>query len=102
MPQVGAEQAKIFASHFATYIGFALLGWIVSWLNLSLMGVMFICALYSWAVTYEKSKKQKAIRTANFFHHEKEAIQELFEEIPRWVGFCMQFRFMLSKSDGFT
>lgn len=83
----GVEEAKVFFKHFAAFLAFALLGWIVSWLNLSLTGVMFICALYSWKVTHEKSKKQKTLRTQNFFNNEKNAIQELFEEIPRWVSF---------------
>lgn len=85
MAKVGATEVTIFVKHFATFLAFSLLGWFVSWINLSLIGVGFICALYSWKVTFEKTRKLKTQQTKQFFKNEKEAIQEIFEDIPRWV-----------------
>lgn len=88
MAKLGADEAVIFMKHFAAFLIFSVLGWIVSWWNLSLVGVVPLCALYSWMLTFEKAKRLRTKQTKRFFSNEKEAIQEIFEEIPRWVSMC--------------
>ena len=85
MVKLGAEEGIIFAKHFAAVLAFSLLGWLVSWWNLSLVGVLFICALYSWKVTFEDTRKLHLQQSKSFFSSEKKAIQDIFEDIPRWV-----------------
>ncbi|XP_067937410.1 extended synaptotagmin-2-A-like [Watersipora subatra] len=87
MTKIGVEEGLIFTKQLVASLAFSLLGWLVSWWNLSLVGVVFICCIYSWKVTYEKVVKLQKEKTKHFFKNEKHAIQEILEDIPKWVFF---------------
>jgi len=91
MLKFGAKEAVTFSRNLGISLVFSLIGWFVHWLNFSLIGVLFLCAVFSWHITFEQYRGVKKDQAKAFFGKEKETIHEIFEEIPSWVRVTVEY-----------
>lgn len=84
--KLGTEEVRNFGKCFLSHIGFAVAGWITGWFHVGVAGLFVVGALYSWHITFQKARRRKAALSQNFFKNEKDAIQSIFDDVPRWVS----------------
>lgn len=96
--KLGLEELKNFGKCFLSHFGFAFAGWIAGWFHVGLASIIIAGGLYSGHITFQKIRRRKAALSQNFFKNEKEAIQNIFDDVPRWVS---EMRIRVADSQSF-